>query len=101
MTSDELLKLQNLISRTISGLEESSIYLEEATKPIAPSCAIGRLSRMEAIGEKSVNEAMHINVKLRLKKLKNAMNRIENGTYGIWLRCNASLASQVQGAVID
>ena len=95
MTSDELLKLQNLISRTISGLEESSIYLEEATKPIAPSCAIGRLSRMEAIGEKSVNEAMHINVKLRLKKLKNAMNRIENGTYGICLRCNASLASQV------
>lgn len=91
MTSNELSELNNIILKSISELEDSNIYLDEATQPIEPSIAIGRLTRMEAIGEKSVNEARHINVKLRLEKLKNALNRMENGTYGICIRCKKEI----------
>ncbi len=87
MTQRELDKLRKLITSTITELQESDIYLEEATQPITPSVALGRLTRMEAIGEKSVNEARHIKVKQRLERLGNALNRIDEGSYGRCIRC--------------
>ncbi len=91
MNSAELEKLRVLITETISELQASDIYLEEATQPIAPSVAIGRLTRMEAIGEKSVNEARHIKVKQRLERLTNALKRIDEGSYGICIRCGKEI----------
>jgi len=91
MTDEVQQKFKQIILKSISELEDSNLYLDEATQPIEPSVAIGRLSRMEAIGEKSVNEARHVNVKLRLEKLKNALNRIESGTYGICIRCREEI----------
>ena len=77
MTVKELEQLRKRIIATITELQESDIYLEEATQPIAPSVALGRLTRMEAIGEKSVNEARHIKVKQRLEGLGNALQRMD------------------------
>jgi len=91
MTNEEQEKLRDLILRTISELQESSSYLEDATQPIEPSIAIGRLTRMEAIGEKSVNEAMHANVKQRLERLTNALDRMDKGIYGICARCRKEI----------
>lgn len=87
MIDEALEKIKKIIIKLISELEGSNLYLDEATQPIEPSVAIGRLTRMEAIGEKSVNEARQVNVKLRLEKLKNALSRIESGTYGMCIRC--------------
>lgn len=91
MTNEESAELKQLIITSISELEDSNTYLDEATQPIEPSVAIGRLSRMEAIGEKSVNEARHVNVKLRLEKLNNALIRMEKGIYGICIRCKCEI----------
>lgn len=91
MTSTELDKLNKLIKDTIVELQASDIYLEDITQPIAPSVALGRLTRMEALGEKSVNEARHVHVKQRLERLKNALQRMENGTYGTCLRCQKEI----------
>ena len=91
MTAIELNQLKQIILKTISELQESNTYLEDATQPIEPSIALGRLTRMEAIGEKSVNEAMHREVKLRLDRLSNALDRIEKGTYGICVRCQKEM----------
>ena len=87
MTSGEIDKFRKLMNETLSELYESIKYLKEASKPIAPSCALGRLTRMEAIGEKGVNEAILSKSKARLIRLENAMNRIENGSYGICIKC--------------
>ncbi len=84
-------QLKKQINNIISELQTSDEYLEDVTQPIAPSVAIGRLTRMEAIGEKSVNEARHAKVKQRLERLKNAVQRMENGSYGICLRCNKEI----------
>ncbi len=91
MTSNELEKLKKQITSLISELQESDLYLEDATQPIAPSVAIGRLTRMEAIGEKSVNEARHIKVKQRLERLENALKRMEDGGYGSCVRCGKDI----------
>jgi len=91
MTENELNRITEIIKTTISGLEDSSAYLADATQPIEPSVALGRLTRMEAIGEKSVNEAMHGQVKQRLERLYNALDRIEKETYGICVRCKKEM----------
>ena len=87
MTSKNIDKFRMLLTETTNELNESVIYLKEASKPIEPSCALGRLTRMEAIGEKGVNEAILYKSKARLIRLENAMNRIENGSYGICIKC--------------
>lgn len=91
MTPNELNQLNKLIKDTLAELQASDIYLEDATQPIAPSVALGRLTRMEALGEKSVNEARHVQVKQRLERLSNALQRMENGTYGTCIRCRKEI----------
>ncbi|MDA3941632.1 MAG: TraR/DksA C4-type zinc finger protein [Spirochaetia bacterium] len=91
MTAKEIDKFRKLLSVTLTELKESIVYLTEASKPITPSCALGRLTRMEAIGEKGVNEAMLLNSKARLIRLENAMIRMEAGTYGICVKCKKEI----------
>ncbi|MCK5674896.1 MAG: TraR/DksA C4-type zinc finger protein [Spirochaetales bacterium] len=91
MTAVEIDKFRKLLNNTLSELYESIKYLKEASKPIEPSCALGRLTRMEAIGEKGVNEAILFKSKARLIRLENAMNRIDAGTYGICVKCKKEI----------
>ena len=91
MTSNELTKMEKQIIQIINELNESIIYLKEASKPIEPSCALGRLTRMEAIGEKGVNEAILSRSKSRLIRLDNALKRIESGTYGFCVKCKKEI----------
>ncbi|MDA3905320.1 MAG: hypothetical protein PF484_04515 [Bacteroidales bacterium] len=57
MTIEEKIKLKSLIENKLKRLNLQIIDLKELTKPIEPDCAIGRVSRMDAINNKSVNEA--------------------------------------------
>lgn len=91
MNQDQLDHYRHLIEGVLEELQDSDSYLREATLPIEPDIAIGRLTRMEAIGEKSVNEAMHANVKKRIERLNNALDRIEKGSYGICIRCQKDI----------
>ncbi len=93
MTEKELNKMKENILTIINELTESIKYLKEASKPIEPSCALGRLTRMEAIGEKGVNEAVLSKSKARLIRLENALNRIDAGTYGICVKCKKNIPS--------
>ncbi|MCK5154065.1 MAG: TraR/DksA C4-type zinc finger protein [Spirochaetales bacterium] len=91
MTSGNIDKFRMLLTETMNELNESIKYLKEASRPIEPSCALGRLTRMEAIGEKGVNEAILARSKARLIRLENAMERIAAGTYGICVKCKQEI----------
>ena len=91
MTDEELTELKELIISNIQFLEESSSYLSEETKPIEPSVSLGRLTRMEAISEKGVNEYVLAQNKQDLQKLYNALGRIEKGTFGTCLKCGKEI----------
>lgn len=91
MTNNELNEMKSLIISIIEELNKSISYLKEASKPIEPSCALGRLTRMEAIGEKGVNEAMLSTSRARLVRLENALERMESGTYGLCVKCKEEI----------
>ena len=59
----------------------------DLTKPIAPENAIGRVSRMDAINNKSVNEASLRQAKLKLHSLNRALDSIDNPDFGICRKC--------------
>ena len=49
--------------------------------------SVGRLSRIDAIAQQSVNQAGLNRLRLRLSKVSGALRRIEQGEYGYCLRC--------------
>ena len=57
LTQDEKRDIQDRINKKMSDLMERIEEYKELTKPIPPSEAIGRVSRMDAINNRSVNEA--------------------------------------------
>ena len=71
------------IEKTESSIEE----YKELTKPISPENAIGRVSRMDAINNKSVNEAAMRQAEQKLSMLKIALSRIEDDDFGICAKC--------------
>lgn len=57
MEKNERNELKTRILSSISDTERDISELEELTRPISPENAIGRVSRMDAINNKSINEA--------------------------------------------
>jgi len=81
----QLLRLK--IESSIEQIKEDIEDLKILTAPIAPENAIGRLSRMDAINNKSINEAALRKSKEKLQKLKYALSRIEDENFGMCDRC--------------
>ena len=54
MTQKEKIELEQTIKTNIATLQDQILTLEEKTKPIAPDCSLGRLTRLEAMGEQDV-----------------------------------------------
>jgi len=76
----------------IENTRESIASLEELVRPIAPDNAIGRLSRMEAIGTKSINEASLRKARVKLEKLKRVLGDIDDDPdFGLCLECGEDI----------
>ncbi|MBT8394344.1 MAG: TraR/DksA family transcriptional regulator [Flavobacteriaceae bacterium] len=88
MNHNELKKLESVISLEIEKTKDSVEKYKELSKPIAPENAIGRVSRMDAINNKSVNEAALLKAELKLNSLRIALNNIHEPNFGICSKCN-------------
>jgi DnaK suppressor protein len=87
MTEEETNKIKALIETNIQTLKEQIAILEEKVKPIAPDCSLGRLTRLEAMGEQHVNNKILDESKLRLSRLTNALLRVDKPMFGICIEC--------------
>lgn len=87
MDGEERKRVEEIIFREIDQSQQDIVALEELVKPIAPDNAIGRLSRMEAIHAKSVNEAALSAAKVKLTKLKRALSRLDEPEFGLCQEC--------------
>jgi len=75
------------IRETIAALKEDIEAYRELTKPIAPDAAIGRLTRMEAIGSKSINEAALRKAEGKLTRLERALRAMDDPDFGLCREC--------------
>ena len=81
-------ELEILIRKKINLISIEIQELKLLTKPIEPENAIGRISRMDAINNKSINDRMLRKAKEKLKKLNLALSRINEKEFGMCINCN-------------
>ena len=80
-------KLKRQINQKIRDLKNDIRSYEDLTRPISPDNAIGRLSRMEALNSKSINEAALQKARQLLSRLENALKDIDADDFGICRHC--------------
>lgn len=87
MTAEERAALKTKIEQTLETVRKDAADLEELTKPISPENAIGRVSRMDAINNKSVNEASLRQARVKIQRLEQALDKIDDPSFGLCRRC--------------
>lgn len=81
-------EIKILIEAEIQKTSQKILEYKELTKPVEPENAIGRISRMDAINNKSVIEAALRKSEEKLDKLKMAQGKVDDNDFGICRRCH-------------
>ena len=87
LSKEEKDKIKAAIEKKAHELDQRIAEYRELTKPIPPSDAIGRVSRMDAIDNKSVNEAALRQVEKQRQGLDRALRRFDDDRFGLCARC--------------
>jgi len=87
MTNSEKEELKSIIDEQIKSVTEEIEELKELTKPVKLDASVGRLSRMDAINNKAINDKQLREKKSTLQKLERAQERYEEDKLGKCLKC--------------
>ena len=91
MTKEQKQEIKQRIDSELEKTRSSVDEYREQTKPIAPENAIGRVSRMDAINNKSVVEAALRKAEEKLNKLLLVQDKIDDDDFGLCLRCGKEI----------
>ncbi len=84
---DDKNSLRELLEEEIQKTRRLIATYRDMNKPVAPDVAIGRISRMDAINNKSVTEAALRKAKDKLAKLKIAHSKVNEEDFGLCVKC--------------
>lgn len=87
LETEEREKLKDHIKKKIESLKKDIKSYQTLTQPISPDDAIGRLTRMDAINSKSINEAALNKAKQTLSKMEGALTMINDPDFGLCREC--------------
>jgi len=91
MTPQERNKLKQKMQEDLAEIQSSILLLKKATQPIVPDDAIGRLTRMDAINTKSINEENLRNAKVKQGQLERALKQVDDADFGICVECEEAI----------
>lgn len=91
MTAEEKTELKAAIERKMKATQLAIVDYKDMTQPVAPDVAIGRISRMDAINNKSVMEAALREAEAKLKRLQMALEKINELDFGICIKCRGEI----------
>lgn len=81
------IEIKKTLLTEILKTEKAISDYKELTQPISPNDAIGRVSRMDAINNKSVNEASLRQAEIKLGNLNRVLSKLDAADFGICLKC--------------
>jgi DnaK suppressor protein len=84
-------EIEEKIRLEIQKTERLCSEYRELTKPIAPDDAIGRVSRMDAINNKSVTEASLRQAEKKLANLHKVLLSINTPDFGLCMKCKSEI----------
>jgi DnaK suppressor protein len=88
MNPEQKKELLKTIESEIAALETEIKTFESLTRPVSLDNAIGRLTRMEAINSKSINEAALSKARNRLTRLRHTLSVIDESAFGFCSQCD-------------
>ena len=92
MTENERKEIKTLIEERLDNIVTEIEELLELTQPISLDNSIGRLSRMDAINNKAINEMQLREKRSQKKKLERALDRVEKPEFGKCSKCGNEIA---------
>ena len=92
MTSEEREKLKQHIRHRIDEVNGDIAAFKISSAPVSPDNAIGRLTRMEAINSKSINEAALRKARTTRSLLEKALRTIDSEDFGYCRDCEEPIA---------
>lgn len=84
-------EIKTKILEKINEIEKELVTLREHTTPQALDSAIGRISRMDFINNRSINEAQIKKNEIKLKGLNNWLGKLGTGDFGKCIRCGKEI----------
>lgn len=84
-------EIKTRILEEIKKTEKQIKEYKEITSPISPDNAYGRVSRMDAINNRSVNEASLRQAEEKLKNLKRVLKQAGTDDFGRCLKCRKQI----------
>lgn len=92
MDIDTQIELEVRIGEEIETLEKQIVAGEEGTAPPESlDGTIGRLSRQDSLMQQELAKDAQRRRTLRLKRLKEAMQRMDDGSFGLCLGCGSEI----------
>jgi len=91
MTDKEKRTFKERINVLLEKHEEEMRQLMDEHKPIGPENAIGRISRMDAIHNKSITDAAIRSKKVKIAHLKMALSKVDSPDFGVCSRCKREI----------
>ncbi|HKL15003.1 MAG TPA: TraR/DksA C4-type zinc finger protein [Balneolaceae bacterium] len=87
MTEIEKKEIKKIIDDQIELVRDEIEELKELTRPVKLDASVGRLSRMDAINNKAINDKQLREKKRTLQKLERAQERYKEDKLGTCLKC--------------
>jgi DnaK suppressor protein len=88
LSPEDKQKIRAEIIRKLETIKNSIKNLREQSKPVSPDNAIGRITRMDAIQQKSIAEATLGKAEGDQTKLEAALSQVDHPEFGMCLRCH-------------
>lgn len=92
LTPSQLRELRGELDRVLARLERSMKVTDEAARPVElDQSAVGRLSRMDSLQNQGLTRNLQDRERARLAMLRQAYDRLEDGSYGRCVECRQSI----------
>ncbi|MFO7869660.1 MAG: TraR/DksA C4-type zinc finger protein [Bacteroidales bacterium] len=91
MTEEEKKEIREIIAREIEKTTTKIEELQSFIEPVSPDNAIGRVSRMDAIQNKTIYEASVRNSKERLRLLEHIQQNQYDSNFGACAKCGKDI----------
>ena len=91
MNREEKAALKKSIQDKMTATKADIVAYEALIRPISPDNAIGRLTRMEAIASKSINEAALRKARETRLGLERALARVDHPDFGLCRECESPI----------
>ncbi|MGD8326347.1 MAG: TraR/DksA family transcriptional regulator [Sphingomonadales bacterium] len=87
-------EIRDLLLKAKADLEGTSSSAEESRKAVElDQTKVGRLSRMDAIQQQAMDNAIEARRQNSLKRITAALKRLDEGEYGYCLKCGDEIAA--------